>query len=115
MSTTITLDRVLDLLASELRVTEFQLAGALGVTPRTLERWRAGERYPQHESRKRLDALRTLHERLQTTFLTPEAIDTWTHSDNAYLGGLKPVDALQVGRIDAVDAALEALDSGIFL
>ena len=115
MSTTITLDRVLDLLASELGVTEPQLAGALGVTPRTLERWRVGERYPQHESRKRLDALRALHERLQTTFLTPEAIDTWTHSDNVYLGGLKPVDALQVGRIDAVNAALEALDSGIFL
>jgi len=53
--------------------------------------------------------------RFQTTFLTPEAIGTWTHSDNAYLGGLKPIDALQVGRIDAVDAALEAMDSGIFL
>jgi transcriptional regulator with XRE-family HTH domain len=115
MSTTTTLDRVLDQLASELGVTEPQLAGALGVTPRTLERWRAGERYPQHESRKRLDALMALHERLQTTFLTPEAISTWTHSNNVYLGGLKPADALQVGRIDAVDAALEALDSGIFL
>ena len=115
MSTTATLDRVLDQLASELGVTELQLAGALGVTPRTLERWRVGERYPQHDSRKRLDTLRTLHERLQTTFLTPEAIGTWIHSDNVYLGGLKPVDALHVGRIDAVDAALEALDSGIFL
>ena len=30
-------------------------------------------------------------------------------------GALKPVDALHVGRIDAVDAALEALDSGVFL
>ena|SRR5215211_3518581 len=115
MSTTTTLDRVLDQLASEFGVTEPQLAGALGVTPRTLERWRVGERYPQHESRKRLVALRALHERLQTMFLSPEAIGAWTHLDNAYLGGLKPVDALQVGRIDAVDAALEALDSGVFL
>ena len=114
MSTLTTLDHLLDQLASELGVTEVQLAGALGVTPRTLARWRAGERYPQHESRKRLDALRRLHERLQTTFLTPEAIGTWTHADNVYLGGLKPIDALHVGRIDAVDAALEALDSGIF-
>src|SRR5215208_4725296 len=110
MAATTTLDHVLDELSSEFGVTDPQLAGALGVTPRTLERWRVGERYPQHESRKRLDALRALHERLQTMFLTPEAIGTWTHSDNVYLGGLKPVDALHVGRIDAVDAALEALD-----
>ena len=39
MSTTLTLDRVLDQLASKLGLTEPQLAGALGVTPRTLERW----------------------------------------------------------------------------
>lgn len=57
MSSLTTLDYLLDHLASDLRLTELQLAGALGVTSRTLERWRAGDSYPQHDSRRRLEAL----------------------------------------------------------
>lgn len=39
----------------------------------------------------------------------------WLNANSAYLGGIKPLAALRVGRIDAVDAAIEALDSGVFL
>ena len=35
--------------------------------------------------------------------------------ENRYLGGLTPSDAIQVGRFDRVEAALEALDSGVFV
>lgn len=115
MSITTSLDRVLRALGDDLRLTDAQLAGALGVSPRSLERWHAGERYPQHESRDRLDAMVALQHRLRETFATWNAAADWLHADSAYLGGLKPVEALHVGRIDAVDGALEALDSGIFL
>ncbi|MDQ3694663.1 MAG: hypothetical protein M3464_13705 [Chloroflexota bacterium] len=115
MPTIMSLTRLLDQIATDLRLSEPQLAGALGVTPRTLERWRTGTRYPQHDSRRRLETLTRLHERLQASFSTSGAMTNWVHADSGYLRGLKPVDALQVGRIDAVDAALEALDSGIFV
>jgi hypothetical protein len=36
-------------------------------------------------------------------------------SQSGYFGGLCPLDALLRGHIDGVDAALEALDSGVFL
>ncbi len=34
---------------------------------------------------------------------------------NRYLGGLTPAEAVRVGRTDRAEAALEALDSGVFV
>jgi DNA-binding transcriptional regulator YiaG len=34
-----------------------ELAGALGASARTVERWRTGQTYPQHEARERLAEL----------------------------------------------------------
>jgi hypothetical protein len=97
-------------------VSDEMLAAALGVTPRTPDRWRRGM-YPQTETRERLAALNELYERLITSFGVddPEALRTWLHGDNRYLGGLKPVDALEAGRFDRVEAALVALDEGFYV
>ena len=115
MSTTMTLNQVLLDISSSLRLTDADLAGAVQSSPRTIERWRAQTTFPQHEARRRLDALDALAERLRGSLDTPEAINAWMHSDNGYLGGLKPIEALRAGRIDRVEAAIEALDSGIFV
>jgi DNA-binding transcriptional regulator YiaG len=92
-----------------------ELAGALGASVRTVERWRTGQTYPQHESRERLADLVAVEHRLGETFANPEAGRAWLHSSNPYLGGLTPLEALLAGRSDRVEAALEALDSGVFV
>jgi uncharacterized protein (DUF2384 family) len=92
-----------------------ELATALGISARTLERWRAGETHPQREARVRLAALVALDRRLQETFDTPEAVRSWLRAGSPYLGGLTPVEVLRAGRPDRVEAALEALDSGVFV
>jgi hypothetical protein len=45
----------------------------------------------------------------------PESRRAWLRSDNPYLGGLTPLEVLRAGRTDRVEAALEALDSGMFV
>lgn len=115
MSTLAVLDELVDGLTNFLQITDTQLAQILDVSPRTVERWRGAATFPQHESRQRLEALEALVHRLDESFKTPDGARLWLLADSGYFGGLKPIDALLRGRIDAVDAALEALDSGIFV
>lgn len=91
------------------------LAGAISTTPKTIERWRSGATYPQHDARHRLAVLMTLDERLADTFASGDAVRTWLHSDNRYLGGLTPVEVMRTGRLDRIGAAIDALESGVFL
>lgn len=103
----------IDELNAQLGMSEAQFAEALHVQPRTVDRWRAETAFPQHESRHRLEALMALADRLVETFKTSADAAQWLHSESAYFGGLRPVDALLRGRFDLIDAALEAMDSGI--
>jgi uncharacterized protein (DUF2384 family) len=91
------------------------LAHALGTTPRTIERWRTGVTHPQHEARRRLAALVALERRLGETFDSPDAAREWLQVESRYLGGLTPAEVVQVGRFDRVNAALDALDAGVFV
>lgn len=102
-------------LEDDLGATPDLLANALAVNPRTLQRWRDGDTLPQPDSRARLQALTALRDRLHETFMTPEAARAWMQHPHRMLGGLTPLDAVRVGRIDAVNRALEALDAGIFV
>lgn len=92
-----------------------EFSGALGVHPRTLERWLENVSYPQRDSRERFDQLCALRERLHETFDSAEAIHAWMQARNRYLGSMTPAEAARVGRIDVIENALEALDSGIFV
>ena len=109
------LERLLEEIEDGLGLSSSELAQALDVTPRSIDRWRIGETHPQHEARHRLGQLESLVTRLGETFAEPEAARAWLRDANRYLGGLTPAEALRVGRVDRVDAALEALDSGVFL
>jgi ribosome-binding protein aMBF1 (putative translation factor) len=111
----LTPDQAIVRLSRDLGLSTATLAQATGASPRTVERWRAGETLPQREARRRLAALLALDRRLRETFDSSEAIRAWLHSENRYLGGLTPAEAVQAGRVDRADAALEALDSGIFV
>ena len=100
---------------NELGMSEADLVRALGIDSRTLRRWRSGESYPQHDARAGLASLDGLRRRLLETFDTPDAARIWLHASNRYLGGLTPADSLRVQRFERFEAALEALDSGIFV
>ena len=39
----------------------------------------------------------------------------WMRSKNRYLRGLRPAEVAAAGRLDVVEAALDALDEGIFV
>ena len=107
--------QALDALGEGMGLSEDELAQALGTSRRTLQRWRTGTAYPQQATRQRLTELLHLCERVQGTFEGPDAPRRWFHIPSRYMGGVTPAEAIRVGRLDRVEAALEALDSGIFL
>lgn len=107
-------ERAILRLEDELGLSEADLAGALEVSQRTLERWRSGASHPQRAGRLRLAELLVLARRLEETFGEGGA-EAWLRADSRYLGGMKPMEAIRAGRVDRVEAALEALDSGVFL
>ncbi len=107
--------RAVEQLVDQLDLTPADVARSLNVDVRTLARWRSGTTYPQHEGRERLAALLALNHRLRESFQSIEAARQWLRDPSRYLGGLTPVEALRAGRTDRVEAALEALDSGVFL
>ena len=109
------LDQTLDRLARDLGLSNTELATVLGVAPDLLARWRAGQAAPADEAKQRLVQLQDLHWHLCDTFITPTAIPEYLRTPLPYLGRQTPVDALLAGRIDRVEAALEALDSGAFV
>ncbi len=107
--------QAIDQLQEDLDLTKNELSGALAVTPRTLDRWTSGEAHPQREGRERLATMLDFDHRLREVFTNPEAANAWLHSENRYLGGLTPLEVARAGRIDRLEAALEALASGVFV
>lgn len=107
--------QALDALQKGLGIPEEDLAQALNSNRRTLQRWRAGTVHPQQLARQRLAELLRLQQRVRETFEGRDAARRWVHTQSRYLGGITPAEAIRVGRLDRVEAALEALDSGVFL
>jgi transcriptional regulator with XRE-family HTH domain len=107
--------QALDALQEAAGLADEELAGALGTSHRTLQRWRTGTAYPQQLARQRLAELLRLQQRVRETFEGRDAVRRWFHSQSRYLGGITPAEAVRVGRLDRVEAALEAADSGVFL
>jgi hypothetical protein len=105
---------VVALAEQTLGLSSAELAQALGVTERTVARWSAGL-HPQVETRGRLIDLLGLIRHLRDTFDDDPTCAAWMRAPNRYLGLLAPSDAVRAGRIDRVEAALEALDSGVFV
>ncbi len=115
MPLTIDLGPHLEPLTVSLGISYDDLAHVVGTDRKTVSRWLAGESFPQPANRAALDALEALVVRLDDTFDGPEGVRLWLRSRSGYFGGLCPLDALLRGRIDAVSAALDALDAGVFV
>jgi transcriptional regulator with XRE-family HTH domain len=99
---------------STLMLSDAEIATALGVALRTVDRWRRGVAVPQRDARERLGTLVALGEHVREMF-DGDAAAEWLGAENRYLGGLTPLEAIRAGRPDRVEAALEAIESGIFL
>ncbi|MFN8634205.1 MAG: antitoxin Xre/MbcA/ParS toxin-binding domain-containing protein [Chloroflexota bacterium] len=108
-----TVKPALEQLERDFRLSSKEHAQALGIDRRTLERWASGDTFPRHAAKGRLVALAALHERLAGLFETSADVRVWLHRPLPFLGRMAPIDAVKVGRIDSVDAALEAIDEGI--
>jgi DNA-binding transcriptional regulator YiaG len=115
MPATTTMHEHIAALMTSFGISHAELARVLETSDRTVLRWLADETYPQHEARRKLDALDALADRLATSFDSREGAQAWLRAESGYFGGLRPLDALLSGRIDAVDNALEALDAGVFV
>ena len=97
----------------EMGLSDEELVGALGTTPRTLDRWRKGTSYPPPLARQRLAELLRLQDRVRDTFEGPDAVRRWVRSQSLYLGST-PAETLRAGRLDRVEADLDGFDSGVF-
>ena len=102
-------------LGADLQLSLRDLGSMLDTDPRNIQRWVSGESYPQRAYRRRLHALVELHHHLGETFATMEAAREWLTAPSRYLAALTPLEVLRAGRSDRVEAALEAIDSGIYL
>lgn len=89
------------------------VAQALNVEARTVDRWERGLAYPQQEGRQRLTALLDLAQAAATFFATPADAHGWLRDQNRYLGGLTPLEAIRAGRVDRARAALGVMQWGI--
>ena len=102
-------------LESDLGLTIKDLQIILDTTPRNINRWVAEQAYPQHEARRRLASLMAIHRHLGETFTAMEGARDWLRCPSRYLSGMTPLEAIRAGRIDRAEAALGALDAGVYL
>jgi transcriptional regulator with XRE-family HTH domain len=107
------LPRALEFLDRDLGPTTEELSSGLGVEKRTIERWREQATVPQGKTYRRLAELDELRTLLLELYEPAEARE-WMRSDNPYLGGMTPADAIRAGRIDRARAAIEAIASGVY-
>lgn len=107
--------QILRRFVDDLGVPHQDLRDMFRIDQRTLDKWLSGEAYPQKAARARLNELDGLYVHLRETFADMADARAWLGDPSRYLGGLTPSEVLRVGRVDRVEAALEVLDSGIFL
>jgi hypothetical protein len=107
--------QAINLLKVDLGLSTRDLQSILDAEPRTISRWVSEQSYPQIETRRRLASLMALHQHLGEMFTSMEAARDWLGDPSRYLAGLSPLDVLRAGRVDRAEAALLALESGIYL
>lgn len=101
-------------LQRNLGLTDAEVLRVLDVAPPAHGGRQRGLAASEQRSRERLCQLEALDLRLQKTF-EAESVMQWLRQSNRYLGGRTPLELMLAGRIGRVDAALEALDSGVFI
>lgn len=91
-----------------------EVAQLLDTTPETVSRWRGGRVEPQPNRLNRLLLLEWLVTEL-AEFYPPEEARLWLLSPHPLLGGDRPADRIQQGKLDDVLAVIEQLKTGAFV
>src|SRR3954447_2285223 len=85
----------IEALQRDLGLTLGDLALALHVEARTIQRWRTHGTYPQRETRERLATLLRLCQSLLDFFQTSDDVRAWLNEPQRYLGWMTPTEALR--------------------
>jgi len=88
------------------------VAGALGVSPSQISRWRWGQT-PDLDNADRLAGLALVVEML-SRWLAPEVVEDWLEGRNAHLADRTPAYLIRIGRVADVIGAIEAEKAGAF-
>ena len=89
-----------------------QVARALEVSPSRVSRWLRDEE-PDRDNLIKLQSVEFALSRLQATYRRPTALK-WLYGFNAHLGGARPIDLLNRGRVSDVLRAIEADETGAY-
>ena len=89
------------------------LAASLGVSLKTIQRWREGGRRPNEAGLRGLEKLEEIC-RIAARVLRKDRAAEWFHSPNESLAGERPLDWLRRGELDRVRNVLGMLEWGIY-
>ena len=90
------------------------LANIMGVSPPTVHRWSHGQGSPAIEKQQVIAELRWVAERL-SDFYEPDEARLWLQTGHPQLGGERPYDLINDGRIADVLEVIDRLESGVYL
>jgi transcriptional regulator with XRE-family HTH domain len=108
------LARRLDTIKSRTGIKGRELAQLLNTTPETVSRWQTGRAEPHRERLEQLLTLEWLSD-LLAEFYVPDEARLWLFSPHRLLGGDRPADRIQAGRVEDVLALIEQLKTGAFV
>lgn len=91
-----------------------EVAQLLDTTPQTVSRWRTGKVEPQPDRLQRLLTLEWLIGEL-AEFYEPGEARLWLFAPHRLLGGQRPADRIQEGKVDDVLALIAQLRDGAFV
>lgn len=91
-----------------------EVAQLLNTTPETISRWASGKSEPRSERLQRLLTLGWLIEQL-SEFYAPEQARLWLFTHHPLLGGERPADRIQQGKMEDVLAIIEQLKTGAYV
>ena len=91
-----------------------EVAQLLDTTPQTVSRWRTGKVEPQPDRLQRLLTLEWLLGEL-AEFYEPQEARLWLFAPHRLLGGERPADRIQQGKLDDVLAVIAQLRDGAFV
>jgi transcriptional regulator with XRE-family HTH domain len=91
-----------------------EVAQLLDTTPQTVSRWHTGKVEPQPDRLQRLLTLEWLISEL-SEFYEPDEAHLWLFAPHRLLGGERPADRIQEGKVDDVLALISQLRDGAFV
>lgn len=95
-------------------ITAREVAQLLNTTPETVSRWRAGRTQPQPDRRDYLLRLEWLISELGDLY-SPDEARLWLFSPHKLLGGDRPADRIQQGKIEDVLTVIAQLKDGAYV